>query len=107
MPTISHAMAASQDAGSWTTAVCSASGTKFIPSPFAQPADNNTDSERMAMQHCPYCLAHADSVALIAHNAALLAPADLSYVLPRLFYVSPSPLFVWAAANPRAPPTQA
>jgi hypothetical protein len=105
MPTISHAMASSQDQSGFWTSVCSASGTKFIPAPFSKPTDKNSDSKPMSMVHCPYCLAHAGSVALLPATTLLLAPASLSYALPRLFYLSPSPLFAWASANPRAPPT--
>jgi len=104
MPAISHAMAASHDQGELWTSICSASGAKLIPSSFSQPADKNTDSKPMSMAHCPYCLAHAGSVGLLPEVTLALAPANLSYALPRLFYLSPSPLFAWASANPRAPP---
>lgn len=102
-PAISHAMTANDDV--LLMEVCSAAGNKSaiaIPLNTGQPADS-TDSQN-AMQHCPYCLTHAGSFALMADAQPLFLDKNLSYSLPKLFYHAPRPLFAWAANNPRAPP---
>ena len=104
MPTIAHAIAASQGGPVFWGAICSASGTKFAPVPFGQPADNKSDS-KAAMVHCPYCLAHAGSVALPSQQVQLSLTVALAHVMPRLFYLAPYPLHAWVTAHPRAPPS--
>ncbi len=56
-------------------------------------------------EHCPYCLTHAASFGL-PPTAFSLLPVTLSIFsfIPTLFYRSPRPLFMWAAAQSRAPP---
>jgi len=101
-PALSHAM----DSGhgdSLLIEICSAAGNKSpisIPLDSEKPADTQPDS----MQHCPYCLTHAGSFALMADVQPLITNPDLSYSLPELFYHAPRPLYAWAASNPRAPP---
>jgi hypothetical protein len=110
-PAVSHAMAKIQgDSAPWEQ-ICSVSGIKFVPMAFGpststQQADQKGDNTQpMSMQHFPYCLVHAGSIAVLTEYGFDLYQADLSYSLPELFYQSPRPLFVWAASSPRAPPT--
>ena len=103
MPTIAHAVAASQDEPALWGVICSASGTKFVPAPFDLPADKKSDTGSM-MAHCPYCLMHAGSAGPLPQAPSMpIAPA-LKHVMPELFYLAPYPLFAWATAQPRAPP---
>jgi hypothetical protein len=59
------------------------------------------------LERCPYCSASS--------NLAMLPPADTmpvfavigSQLAPKLFFVSPRPLFAWSPAHPRAPPARA
>lgn len=106
-PAISHAMTAAQDNGSSWQEICSATGNKWIlvaaDMNIKSPA-KNTDSKPAPMQHCPYCVTHAGSFALVANIQPIIINPDISYSLPELFYHSPRPLFVWAASSPRAPP---
>ena len=106
MPTIAQAVAASQDKPTLWGAICSASGTKFVSAPFGQPADNKPDT-KPAMAHCPYCLMHAGSVALLPQVLSVPAVVPVTHVMPRLFYLAPYPLFAWTTAHPRAPPNSA
>jgi hypothetical protein len=105
-PAISHAMSAGQDNGSWQE-ICSATGNKWIlvtaDMDIKSPV-KNTDSKPASMQHCPYCITHAGSFALVADIQPAVINPDVSYSLPELFYHSPRPLFAWAASSPRAPP---
>jgi hypothetical protein len=87
--------------------ICSATGNKSVlvtELDIQKPMDSQ-DSKAAPMQHCPYCLTHAGSFALLSDAPSLLINPDLSYSLPALFYHAPRPLFAWAASNPRAPPT--
>lgn len=105
-PAISHTIAAAQDKSVSWIEVCSASGTKLLPFPADQLTDKRkgNDSKPMSMDHCAYCLSHVGSFGLLGDSNFTPAPVNLSYSLPKLFYHSPRPLFVWAASNPRAPP---
>lgn len=55
-------------------------------------------------KHCPFCLPHAGSFALPPPSVPCCAVAAGHDLFPSLFYLSPQPLFSWAAANPRGPP---
>ena len=105
-PAISHAMASVQGKDAPWAQICSTSGTKYIPLDFGQN-DRDQQPQPMAMQHCAYCLTHAGSFAVFTDVALQFEPVSLAYSYPALFYQSPHPLFVWAAASPRAPPAHA
>lgn len=55
------------------------------------------------MDKCPFCQLQSDLPLLEIAPAQWVAAEPLR-VRPDLFYQSPSPLPVWAAASPRAPP---
>src|SRR5690606_28215656 len=99
---LSHAM----DAGhgeSLLMEICSAAGNKSAIA-IQLDSEKPADSKTAPMQHCPYCLTHTGSFALMADAEPVLLNPDLSYSLPELYYHSPRPLFAWATSNPRAPP---
>lgn len=105
-PAISHAMGTHQGGTTLLMEICSAAGDKSglsVKLDLQKPADSE-DSKTTPMQHCPYCLTHAGSFALLAEAPPVLLTPNLSYSLPPLFYHAPRPLFAWAASNPRAPP---
>lgn len=106
MPAIAHALAAEHDGPMLLTAICSASGTQFVPAPFDLPADKQPDTTS-ASAHCPYCLTHAGSAMLLPQTWAMHPVVTTTRTLPRLFYLAPYPLFAWAPAHPRAPPVLA
>lgn len=105
MPAISHAMTATQDEP-LLLEVCSAAGNKTSIAVQLQFEESNSsqDTQPAPMQHCPYCLAHADHFTAPQHKQPLLLIPNLSYALPELFYHAPRPLFAWATSQPRAPP---
>ena len=103
-PAISHAMATVQGKDAPWTEICTTSGTKFIPLDLGLKQSQDQQPQPMAMEHCAYCLTHAGSFALFTDVALTLPHAAVTDSHPRLFYQSPTPLFIWAAASPRAPP---
>lgn len=57
------------------------------------------------MVHCPYCNLMHHSPVFLTGNALQILSGNLSYEMPALYYHAPRPLFVWAATQPRGPPT--
>ncbi|HJV87639.1 MAG TPA: DUF2946 domain-containing protein [Noviherbaspirillum sp.] len=55
-------------------------------------------------EHCPFCFTHGGSVGLPPVAAISLPIVTATQERPFLFYQSPRPLFIWAAAQSRAPP---
>jgi len=105
-PAISHAMSAGQGGSSLLMEICSANGNKTVQATkldFGKSSDSK-DSKQASQQHCSYCITHAQPFALLPPVVALPDHPDLSYALPELFFRARSPLFAWAAGNPRAPP---
>jgi len=105
-PSISHALAAAKSTGVSWMEICSATGAKFVqvaddhnPTKSSAPAQKAMQSE-----HCPFCFTHAGSFGLPPTVVSAFPVASGSPVLPSLFYQSPRPLFIWAAAQSRAPP---
>lgn len=105
-PGVSHALAAWKgDRAAWSQ-ICSVAGVRWVQADDDLAIDQELPADAMkgGMEHCPFCLTHAGSV-------GLMPPIEFSFdasgghdLLPILFYVSPRPLFNWAAAHPRAPP---
>ena len=99
-PSISHALSAGP---SNMIEICSASGTTWIAVDQATP-DSSTKSPLHHLEHCPFCMTHADTFALPLPLAPSFAVTGGHELFPALFYHSPSPLFSWSAAKPRGPP---
>jgi hypothetical protein len=121
-PSISHAL--SRMAGpSNMIEICSASGTRWISGDGAgavvaglagaqfsaeTPSTlDSTTSPLLHLEHCPFCMTHAGTFALPSPSTTLFAVQSGHDLFPALFYHSPSPLFSWSAAHPRAPPAAA
>lgn len=114
-PAISRAMGPDEN-GRYFIEVCSAVGMHRIAltaeeaafyGEQAVPAGDSEGGSAPMLDHCPYCSA--------SFNLAMLPPADRMPVFavvgsqsaPKLFFVSPRPLFAWSPAHPRAPPARA
>ena len=67
--------------------------------------NDKTPVGRLPMVDCGYCVTHAGSDSVSIKPFALTTLALAPGVFPPLFYSSPDKLFIWAASNPRAPPT--
>jgi Protein of unknown function (DUF2946) len=103
-PTITSALAAANDQHVQWTVVCSADGARLVPVP--------TDAQGVPVapkahhiDHCPFCASHAAFAAAPppAHVEAPLVAG--SEPVPVLSLLAPRPLFAWATAQPRAPPS--
>lgn len=103
-PSVSHAIAANNtQTASWLE-ICSADGMRFIQID-GQLADPSAPSEHgLHMEDCPFCLNHAGAHGLPPSNNYTMPVADRADIQPSLFYQSPHPLFIWSAAQSRAPP---
>lgn len=111
-PTLSRAMAPATG-GDHRIEVCSAGGSRWIALSAGEAAQypdhalerGDADSNRIDLDHCPYCSLQGCGAGLAAVDARvfLLAggpgfAADLAFAAPRC---SPD----WPAARPRAPPS--
>ena len=111
-PAISRAMGP-DESGRYLIDVCSAAGTHQVSltaeeaafyGELAIPVGDGEGGDATMLDHCPYCSA--------SFNLAMLPPAGAqtvfavigSQIAPKLFFVSPRPLFAWSPAHPRAPP---
>jgi Protein of unknown function (DUF2946) len=56
------------------------------------------------LEHCPFCLTHAGSFALLQSVPATLHEVGGFCEFPFLFYQAPRLLYVWVSAQIRAPP---
>jgi hypothetical protein len=110
-PLVSHAMQATAPAPAvMALEVCTALGMTTMP--LALAADGGEGPEgsaagklHKAMNHCGYCVSHAASHGLPPPPAIAFAAALARDVYPPLYYHSPRPLFPWALAQSRAPPS--
>lgn len=102
-PTITSALAAASDQHVRWTAVCTADGARLVPVP--------TDADGVpvapnghAIDHCPFCAPHGAVMALPPPAAVTVPLAAGALPVPPLFLFAPRPHFMWATAQPRAPP---
>lgn len=97
-PTVSHALAASGPGNPWAE-ICSVAGGKVVVADIGSEADAGSH-----LGHCPLCGQLGSAPALPVAESSGSFAVDGADFLPALFAQSPSPLFAWAAAQPRAPP---
>jgi hypothetical protein len=105
-PTLSHALAAARGSSDTWMEICSASSIKFIKVAVSDnPGEPAPAKPAMQMDHCPFCLTHAGALGMPPPIATFAVPLIVHLpTFPALFYQSPRPLFLWAAAQSRAPP---
>lgn len=99
-PSVSRAMAPAGGSG-WAE-ICTMQGAKFV-----KVADDDglpSGDNAQHLEHCPFCFTQHDAVGLPPTPAPLLHPAAASTIYPPLFYQAPRRLFIWSAAQSRAPP---
>lgn len=101
VPSISYALTARKHSASPSMEICSMGKSMSSRSSFKHTSDK-TDAN--GARHCTFCLPHAGSFALPPPAVPCCAVAAGHDLFPSLFYLSPQPLFSWAAANPRGPP---
>jgi hypothetical protein len=104
-PSISHAISAANGSGASWVEVCSLTGAKLVNVGDEQdPASSAPAEKGFHFEHCPFCSMHGGTVGLLPTAGFTLPVASGEQPLPSLFYQSPRPLFIWAAAQSRAPP---
>lgn len=106
-PSISQVVAnAKQESGSGWAEICSVAGIRFVQVDDDGAADGKSGGKAMQMEHCAFCSTHAGSVGLPPASPVLpLLVASGTAIFPALYYRSPAPLFIWSAAQSRAPPS--
>ncbi len=92
-PTVSRALTPASPYG--YAEICSVDNIKKSPAPVEH-----------AMEHCPYCVTHGGSFALLPQAMASFAVIGGHDYYPPLFYSAPRPLHSWSAAKPRGPPAR-
>lgn len=103
-PSISHAISAVNGKGKLVE-ICSVNGSKFVSVDQGSPSKPPTDKALHHIEHCPFCATHAGSFVMPVASTTLFSIVGGHDLFPPLFYHSPSPLFSWSRANPRAPPS--
>lgn len=104
-PSISHAVSAAQGSGAGWLEVCTTAGAKLVQVADAQNPSSLPAEKGMHFEHCPFCSTHAGSVYLPPNADFILPVVSDAPLLPSLYYQSPRPLFIWATAQSRAPPS--
>ena len=108
-PAISHAVQRNAPEG-WTE-ICTLTGARMVRIEAEAASGSSTESPELptahALKHCPYCAAHVTVLGLPPAAPARLSLTPLAFHVPELFLRAPRTLFVWASAQPRAPPLQA
>ena len=113
-PTVSHALARVQGQPSAWTQICTPQGMKtvavqaddVVPDAAASGPQEEGASLNL-LEHCPLCGLAASALPLPAADGGLVLPLSQATEVPRLFLRAPRPLFIWSAAQPRAPPAGA
>jgi len=109
-PSISRAVAANNGLPSASLEICTVVGPKSIAVDAKNTAASilpSTPAKDTAHgEPCPFCGTHAGSSALLPGSDNFVFPVMSGEPRPHphLFYQSPRPLFIWAPAQPRAPP---
>lgn len=114
-PTVSHALAAKARGASWSD-ICTAgighNAGHDKDHSSANRANNGTRPDTgsgsgsgMDMNDCGYCVPHAGSAGPPRTAVFFLPAITVPFAHPALFYQSPAPLFIWSAAQSRAPPS--
>ncbi|MFC7297990.1 DUF2946 domain-containing protein [Herminiimonas aquatilis] len=103
-PSVSHALKAKSTQDTSWAEICSADGMRSIHVENQSPDSSAPSEHGLHMEDCPFCLNHAGGLGLPPSGTyAMPVTANVS-TQPSLFYQSPHPLFIWAAAQSRAPP---
>lgn len=102
LPTVSHALAFAQNGKSTWAEICTPQGMKVVAVATA-PGDEGAPAAAH-LEHCPYCAQTATMLGMPPAPAALAAFPVAGIEPPALFLHAPRTLFVWVAAQPRAPP---
>lgn len=97
-PSISQAIAVTENGEGVSMEICTTSGQKMV----MKVGDTSESQQKVKSEHCPYCTLHV--FATITTNTNLSFGHSSKNLYPQLFYQSPQPLFAWVSLPSRAPP---
>jgi hypothetical protein len=104
-PSISQAVNAARTSAAGWDEICTVDGPKLIKADGEASHTSTAPVEKSGhFEHCPFCFAHAGSFGLPPGTGFTFPIASGNPTLPPLYYQAPRPLFIWAAAQSRAPP---
>ena len=82
--------------------ICTAKGILKVPA----QGDAPDQSHGLHVDHCPFCNLHTDNLALPPADVALFdVPQQRASTFPDRYFTAQRPLFIWASAAARAPPS--
>ncbi len=95
-PTLSHAVAASNEGATLNMEICAADGGK-------QSLDLDTDQSIRIPTNCPYCVAQSPALLNLLTNLQFGMPESFT-ITPILYLDSIKTLFVWVKLPSQGPP---
>ncbi len=105
-PSMSFAFEPHAHASPWTE-ICSAKTADHAVPALVELANDEHDGHQkniFHLKHCPFCFKQDRAGLPFATTALSVPPATGGSVHAMLFYQASTPLQVWSAKNPRAPP---
>lgn len=105
LPALSHAMVPERSGA--IMEICSSTGARVVLMSVDMSGDSRDEksSGGVSSMNCPYCAIHHGAPDLPPAPAAWQPSTALRFEHPQLFLHAPRPLFAWASALARAPPT--
>lgn len=87
--------------------ICSMTGSKMVKAETGSgsPTSSMPAEKGLHFDHCPFCFTHAGSFVILPSEGFALPAETGTQLMPSLYYHAPRPLFIWAAAHSRAPPS--
>jgi hypothetical protein len=85
--------------------VCTTDGLRMVPIAEGEAAPHTPAHHADALERCAHCVLGAAPLVLAPVAFVWQVPDPRAQALPALFWQAPHTLHVWAAAQPRAPPT--
>ena len=112
LPALSHAVVSAPAAGQGWVQVCTVSGMAWVQQLPAASADSAAVNDNapadpaapVGMGQCSWCDTHGHPAGLPTVAQPLPLPQVFAGSVPAAFLQSPRTLFVWVAAQSRAPP---
>ena len=101
-PSVARALSSPQQQAMPWSDICAVAGTQAVHD--AAPLSGSGQDNGAAFGHCPFCLSHAGQFVLPTAALYCLPAADASAGFFTPSAAAPSPRFVRASAQPRAPP---
>ena len=101
-PSVARAWSSPQPQGMPWTDICTVAGTQAGHD--AAPLSGSCENHGAASGHCPLCLSHAGHLVLPSAAHCCLPAADARAGFFTSVAATPSPRFIRATAQPRAPP---